>query len=100
MSLVAHVCTNCKARWLPAALRYQTEKMLPECPACGGFAPAEAPKHRDCEPPPPSSPIVEVRIPKEPPTLTGKGRTGNWQRIRTNTEEQSKAGTVRPGKRS
>ena len=97
--MIAHVCLGCGARWLPAALRYQTEKALPECPQCGGYAPAELSPHRDCQPPPPSKPLVEVSIPKEPPTLSGKGRTGNWQRVRTKTDDQLKAATVRPGKR-
>ena len=99
--MIAHVCVGCGARWLPAALRYNRDGfgLIPTCPACGANAPAEPPKHRDCEPPPPSSPIVEVRIPKEPPTLTGRGRSGNWQRVLVKTEADRAAGTVRPGKR-
>ena len=97
--MIAHVCLDCGARWLPAALRYTVGKWdgeYPRCPKCGGDAP---PEHRNCKPPPPSQPVVEVSIPKEPPTLSGKGRTGNWQRVRTKTDDQLKAATVRPGKR-
>jgi hypothetical protein len=99
--MIAHVCQSCEARWLPSALRYSTvdKNATPVCPSCGGYAPAEV-KPRNCKPPPPSKPVVEVRIPKEPPTLSGRGRSGDWQRVLTKTPEQRAAGTVRPGKRS